>query len=146
MRRSPIGLLLVLWTCSGCAPSSGLPPADEEEEDPLAGRTLEGACGGEGKHNGDGSVTAIACDFEQQLENIAEFGEETDAQELVDANGVSIATVDTSCAAWWLGADANGTTVIINQSTGEVRSHGKAHPGQELSGLPEFVSVPLTVR
>jgi hypothetical protein len=55
---------------------------------------------------------------------------------------------DRKCDArrWWLGTDPDGVDVIINGSTGEVRSHGLVHSGEALSHLPDHLVLPLATR
>ena len=126
-----IALCLSALACSG---------VDESEHD---SRTRAAICAGAPKDNGDGTVTTIACAFEQQASNIYRYGTRVAPATLFDAHGTALATVDTSCESWWMGMDASGVNVIIERATGEVRSHGVFHPGMEMSALADRVVTPL---
>jgi hypothetical protein len=64
--------------------------------------------------------------------------------ELRDGNGAVVATIIHSCGQWVIGSDPQDQTVIIGMGTGEVRSHGTLHAGQELSSLSASLALPLT--
>jgi hypothetical protein len=114
--------------------------ADDSERD---GRTQAAICAGAPKDNGDGTVTTIACAFEQQASNMHQYGARVAGTTLFDARGTRLATVDTSCDVWWMGTDSDGVAVIISQGTGEVRSHGTFHAGMATSALAAQVPTPL---
>jgi hypothetical protein len=92
------------------------------------------------------AFTTIACAYEQQYANILNYGEAFDATTFYDADGIEVGTVSRSCDSWWLGTDPDGVDVIINGSTGEVRSHGLVHSGEALSHLPNHLVLPLATR
>ncbi len=124
--------------CGGTDDGSG-------QNEPPTGLTLEALCAGAPRQNSDGTATMSGCLFEQQLLNISRFGKSLPAV-VLDAADSPIATVDQSCGSWWVGKDANGVTVTIDGTTGDVRSHGAFHPGNVTSALPASVPLPLSTR
>jgi hypothetical protein len=48
-----------------------------------------------------------------------------------------------TCDVWALGTDADGVTVVVQQTTGKVFSHGTQHPGQVLSRVASPLALPL---
>jgi hypothetical protein len=107
---------------------------------------LAALCAGAPRQNADGSVTTLACAFEQQLNNMQTYGRALTPHPLYDADGMSLATVSMACDAWLAGSDAEGVTVTINTSTGKILSHGMLHPGQATSLLPATGKLPFQER
>jgi hypothetical protein len=103
-------------------------------------------CGSEPHANGDGTVTAAGCGWEQQYANILAHGSALPAGEAVVTGGVTAASAIQSCGDWILGADPSGVVVFVNRSTGEVRSHGSVHAGYATSSLPSWLAGPISVR
>jgi hypothetical protein len=92
----------------------------------------------------NGIAIATGCAFIQHTTNIAQFGQSAAPNsELYDASDAPLATITNTCDAWIMGTDARGITVIINQGTGVVISHGSVHPGQPATLLPDVLQLPL---
>jgi hypothetical protein len=84
------------------------------------------------------------CAFEQQLINISKFGTPVSGKAQVTAGAQATGVAATaSCKTWVLGTDAQGVQVIVNTSTGEVRSHGMFHQGAPSSTLPASLALPV---
>ena len=92
-------------------------------------------------------ATAIACPFEQQVENIAKYGDALPASAaLYDGAGARIASVTHSCEGYTLGTDAQGVAVVIDEASGAIVSHGLLHAGQALTSLRSPMQLPAQVR
>ena len=101
-------------------------------------------CAGAAARYADGYATAAACSYQQQADNITQYGRALAAPSAaIDAAGTHIADITHTCDAWALGVDARGTSVIVNLETGKISSHGLAHAGQPVSALPVQVPAPL---
>jgi hypothetical protein len=132
--------LIALLAC-GC----GLGGADPTATRASTSQAL--TCGTEPIDNGNGISTAISCAFEQQWQNITTHGTKLGQTVELTAAGAPLGVKATDeCGAWVLGADAQGVTVFVNTSTGEVRSHGQVHPGFATSSLPSVVALPIVER
>ena len=91
-------------------------------------------------------VTSAACPFEQQTDNILQFGESVSASglPLMTAAGATPALITRRCGNWLMGKDDTDTTIVLNALTGEVRSHGEFHAGYPLTDLPATLPPPLS--
>ena len=116
---------------------------DSDRTTTSTAQSVADLCAGAAIDNGDGTATLSGCPFQQQLFNFDRFGNTTREQSMHDATGRFVATATAACDTWRLGTDAEGVTVTVNTSTGEVRAHGMFHPGQPTTSLPQQVSAPL---
>ncbi len=91
-------------------------------------------------------VTTAGCPFEQQTDNILDFGERisTAGLPLQSASGPVDALVTHKCGNWLMGKDSANITIVIHAVTGEVRSHGEFHAGFPTTSLPAALSAPLS--
>jgi hypothetical protein len=87
-------------------------------------------------------VTQAGCAYEQQTDNILHHGDMLTAS-LKDAGGAVVASVQQSCGRYLMGKDPHGVAIIVDQRTGEVRSHGAMHAGFPSSSLPQRLALPL---
>jgi hypothetical protein len=129
---------LVVGLLSGCG-GSDVPAIDASSE--------ELRCSEQPKIDAaTGIATSIGCGFVQQSYNVTNNGTVIDAAgvPLSDGRGATVATITHACGRWVIGQDTQDQTVIIAIDTGEVRSHGTLHTGQETSALGSNLELPLT--
>jgi hypothetical protein len=143
MMRFVLFLFIAGLFTAGCGPRPAGPLTRIE---PAAPQTSAALCSAEPQANAEGTVTMVGCPFIQQTANIGKNGHAFAPADYSDAGGAPIGRFTTSCERWLLGADPNGTTIIVDTHTGDVISHGTVHSGQPLSTLPSRVGVPLVPR
>jgi hypothetical protein len=130
-------LLLAVLAC-GC----GVGAVDQTPTKASTSQALK--CDSEPIDNGNGVATAISCAFEQQWQNINAHGTKLGQPLALTAAGSPLGVTATNeCGTWVLGTDAQGVTVFVNKTDGEVRSHGQLHPGFATTSLPSVVSLPV---
>lgn len=106
-------------------------------------QTLAQLCSAEPHENLDGSYTQTGCSFIQQQENMRHNGVALAGAARSDASGIALGSFEYSCDRWLMGADVNGTSIIVDAQSGEVISHGLVHPGEPTSSLVSPVALPL---
>jgi hypothetical protein len=113
-------------------------------EPPTTTATTEQFCSAAPIQNGDGTATMKGCSYEQHTYNITRNGTALGAGVVRDAQGAQVATATNACGRYLFGRDASGVSIIIDRETGDVQSHGQAHPGSETSTLTT-IALPLAV-
>jgi hypothetical protein len=127
---------------ASCSNGSGTPGNGEEII-----TSHQDLCAGVAPEHAGGYVTAIACPFEQHVDNFDKFGQKAPASAaLYDGTGARVANLTNTCDEWALGVDPKGVTVIVKRSTGLIISHGAFHPGQALTNISSPLTLPVQTR
>jgi len=133
-------MLLISVVLCGCGVAT--PPTDVK-----ASTSQALTCGAEPIDDGNGLVTAAACPFEQQYQNIMAHGTRLAQPGEVTAAGSSIGVTATIvCGSWLLGTDSKGVTLFLSKTDGAVLSHGLVHGGFPTSSVPATVQLPLEAK
>ena len=112
-------------------------------QDGDTGVSYAALCAGTPPVNADGTSTMASCPWVQQADNITKYGVAQGNRALYDGAGNAVGQVASTCDVWSVVTDPNGVTVIVQQETGKVISHGSVHPGQPISTLPATLPLPL---
>jgi hypothetical protein len=119
----------------------------QESSSPALLSSQQELCAGAAPRYEGGYATSAACPFSQHADNVVKFGQALPGPSaLFDPSGAQVATLTHSCNEWSVGADAQGVAIVVNTSTGEVRSHGQVHAGQATSTLPLRLELPLRIQ
>jgi hypothetical protein len=137
MRLLALSMVVFLSCGLGSDPTSG----------PKGQTSTAALCGTQPQDNGDGTVTAVGCPFEQQYDNILHHGQRLASTEQLHSGATTPGvSVTNTCGEWLLGTDPAGIVVFVSNASGEVRSHGQMHPGFATSSLPAKLSLPIAAQ
>jgi hypothetical protein len=133
------GLLLLSGAC-------GTPPGDKDvsiDVSPVDPSDDESLCDSSPIILEDGTMVTYGCEFLHHCYKITNNGEEVVGDlELCGADGYCVYRLTHVCGHWYL-LDDGEISIIIDNDTGEVFTHGRMHTG-EPDDLPDVMVLPLS--